>query len=122
MARKRCWDGLEALVFTAPWEPLRIWGCRCYGISDYLHRIFWRPGADFRITDSHRRFGSGRPDGWSHLHGSPAERLLHELDGQPERRGHRIASAGAGHGRGAVVARGGSVLAGPGVGEVNCAA
>ncbi len=34
--------------------------------------------------------GLHRPHAGRHLHGAPAERLLHELDGPPERRGLRV--------------------------------
>src|ERR1035437_3811938 len=75
--------------------------------ADHLRSILWRTGADCRIAHPNRLAWRRRPDDWSHLHGSPAERLLHELDGHAEGRGNRIPSAGARHGRGALVARGG---------------
>src|SRR5260370_4836862 len=91
----------------------------CHGASDHLQRILCRTGADCWVADAHRFFRSCRPDDWGDFYGSLAERVLYELDGDAEGRGIRISSAGARHGRGTVVARGGGVLAGPCGCEVN---
>src|SRR4029077_20541136 len=124
----RAWCAKNAGMVRRLWFSRHHGGVYAYGnagcsrISDHLHGILWRPGAVFRLVDAHRRFRSWRPDDWGDLHGSSAERFFYELDGDPEGGGIRIPSAGARHGRGTVIAGGGSVLAGPGAIEVNCAA
>src|ERR1017187_1341810 len=87
-------------------------------IADHLRSILWGTGTDCGTLHPHRFSGRRRPDDRGDLHGSPAERLLHELDGNAEGRGNRISSAGARYGRGAAAARGGRVFAGSGAFEV----
>src|ERR1035441_7087912 len=49
-----------------------------YG-ADHLRSILWRTGTDCRIAHSHRLPRNCRLDDRGDLHGSPAERLLHEI-------------------------------------------
>src|ERR1019366_7762133 len=56
---------------------------------------FFGTGTPGRIAHSHRLPLNCRPDDRGDLHGSPAERLLYELDGHAEGRGNRISSVGA---------------------------
>src|SRR5208282_6466698 len=109
----------------------RLWVSRHHGIlcphgnarsrrtPGYLHRILWRTGADYRIADAHCRSRNWRRDDRGNLYGSPGERLLHELDGQPEGRRIRISSAGDCRGCGVAVAWSRRVFGGPGALEVS---
>src|ERR1035437_4874695 len=52
--------------------------------ADHLRSILWRTGTDCGTLHSHRFSRNCWPDDRGDLHGSPAKRFFHELDGHAE--------------------------------------